>query len=171
MRVPYSGFHSLIIDQISDEFIFITELSAKIAERFQRPLSSIAVQLQHSACIFFAGTFEPAYILTLSALGPYLHPSTNQRNADWLSEHLEEALGVPPPRGLIRFVPMLAENVALSGRTLAQSMEEEANGNGPMGVIDEVQQASFARRKRLSVKVGRDRQYTKGFSSLLTACL
>lgn len=75
---------------------------------------------------------------------------------------------MPPPRGLIRFVAMLAENVALSGRTLAQSMEEEANGNGPMGVIDEARQASFARRKRLSVKVGRDRQYTKRFSTLLT---
>lgn len=75
---------------------------------------------------------------------------------------------MPPPRGLIRFVAMLAENVALSGRTLAQSMEEEANGNGPMDVIDEARQASFARRKRLSVKVGRDRQYTKRYSTLLT---
>ncbi|KAG6365019.1 hypothetical protein INS49_006625 [Diaporthe citri] len=137
---------------IGDEFIFITELSAKIAERYQRPLSSVAVQVQHSACIFFAGTFEPAYTLTLSALGPYVQPSTNQRNAYLLSEHLEEALGVPPPRGLIRFVAMAENNMALNGRTLAQSLEEEANGNGSMGVIDEEQPAIFARQKRLSVK-------------------
>lgn len=145
----------LIICQVGDEFIFITELSAKIAERYQRPLSSIAVQVQHSACIFFAGTFEPAYTLTLSALGAYVQPSTNQRNAYLLSEHLEEALGVPPPRGLIRFVAMPEENVALNGKTMAQSLEEEANGNGSMGVIDEEQPAMFARRKRLSVKVCR----------------
>ncbi|KAG8161889.1 hypothetical protein KVR01_008876 [Diaporthe batatas] len=137
---------------VGDEFIFITELSAKIAERYHRPLSSIAVRLQHSACILFAGTFEPAYTLTLSALAPYIQPSTNQRNAYLLSEHLEEALGVPPPRGLIRFVAMPDENVALNGKTLAQSLDEEANGNGSMGVIDEEQPASFARRKRLSVK-------------------
>lgn len=124
-----------------------------MAERYQRPLSSIAVHVQHSACIFFAGTFEPAYILTLSALGPYVQPSTNQRNAFLLSEHLEEALGVPPPRGMIRFVTMLDENVALNGKTLAQSLEEEANGKGSMGVIDEDQPASFSRLKRLSVKV------------------
>lgn len=146
--------NSLTTGQIGDEFIFITELSAKISERYQRPLSSIAVQVQHSACIFFAGTFEPAYTLTLSALGPYIQPNTNQRNAYLLSEHLEEALGVPPPRGLIRFVAMPEENVALNGKTLAQSLDEEANGNGSMGIINEEQPASFSRRRRLSVKVG-----------------
>ncbi|KAL1880732.1 hypothetical protein Daus18300_001346 [Diaporthe australafricana] len=137
---------------IGDEFIFITELSAKIAERYQRPLSSIAVQVQHSACVFFAGTFEPAYILTLSALAPYIRTSTNQRNAYLLSMHLEEALGVPPPRGLIRFAAMLNENVALNGKTLVYTLEEEAIGGGAMGVIDEEQPATFARRKRLSIK-------------------
>ncbi|KAK2604974.1 hypothetical protein N8I77_007861 [Diaporthe amygdali] len=137
---------------IGDEFIFITELSAKVAERYRRPLSSIAVQVQHSACIFFAGTFEPAYTLTLSALAPYVQTSTNQRNAHLLSEHLEEALGVPPPRGLIRFVAMQDENMALNGKTLAQSLDEEANGDAAMGVIDEEFPARFARRKRLSVK-------------------
>lgn len=63
---------------------------------------------------------------------------------------------MPPPRGMLRFVTMLDENVALNGKTLAQSLEEEANCKGPMGVIDEDQPASFARRKRLSVKVGKN---------------
>lgn len=139
--------------KIEDEFIFITELSAKIAERYQKPLSSIAVQVQHSACVFFAGTFEPAYILTLSAQVPYIQTSANQRNAYLLSMHLEEALGVPPTRGLIRFVAMLDENVALNGKTLVHALEEEAIGGGAMGVIDEEQPTTFARRKRLSVKV------------------
>lgn len=56
---------------------------------------------------------------------------------------------------------MPEENVALNGKTLAQSLEEEANGNGSMGVIDEDQPAIFARRKRLSVKVGRGLPSTK----------
>jgi hypothetical protein len=58
---------------------------------------------------------------------------------------------------------MLDENVALNGKTLAQSLDDEANGDGPMGVIDEEQPASFARRKRLSVKVGRGLWSTRGF--------
>lgn len=69
---------------------------------------------------------------------------------------------MPPPRGLIRFVAMLDESVALNGKTLAQSLDEEANGNGSMGVIDEEHPASFARRKRLSVKVCRGLRPTRG---------
>ncbi|KAK7726252.1 hypothetical protein SLS53_007047 [Cytospora paraplurivora] len=137
---------------IGDEFVFITELSAKLAERFQRPLSSVAVHVNHSACIFFAGTFEPAYIITVSALAPYVQPVTNRRNAYLLSEHLEEALGVSSTRGLIRFTGLAEEDVALDGRTLAQSLEEDVDASGAMAVIDEEKPASSARRNRLSVK-------------------
>lgn len=145
--------------QIGDEFIFITELSAKLAERFQRPLSSIAVHISHSQCIFFAGTFEPAYTATVSALGPYVQPATNRRNAYVLSEHLEEALGVPSPRGLINFVALSEDNVASDGRTMAQTLDEAVNTglSQAMGVIEEERVTSVgSRKKRLSVKVSRD---------------
>ncbi|ROW12326.1 hypothetical protein VMCG_00243 [Cytospora schulzeri] len=138
---------------IGDEFVFITELSAKLAERYQRPLSSVVVHVQHSACIFFAGTFEPAYIVTVSALAPYVQPVTNRRNAYLLSEHLEESLGVPSPRGLIRFTALPEEDVALNGKTMAQVLEEDdTDVGGSMAVIDEEKPVSSARRKRLSVK-------------------
>lgn len=116
-------------------------------------MSSVAVHVNHSACIFFAGTFEPAYVITVSALAPYLQPMTNRRNAYLLSEHLEEALGVPSTRGLIRFSALPEEDVALSGRTLAQSLEEDIDASGAMAVIDEEKPANPARRNRLSVKV------------------
>lgn len=141
--------------QVGDEFIFITELSAKLAERYHRPLPSIAVNVQHSQCLFFAGTFEPAYTVTVSALAEYVQPTTNRRNAYILSEHLEEALGVTPPRGLFTFVPLPEENVAVNGKTIAQAVDDalESEGHG-MGVIDEEKPTGTAsRRKRLSVKV------------------
>lgn len=143
--------------QIGDEFIFITELSAKLAERYQRPLSSIAVHVSHSQCIFYAGTFEPAYIATLSALAPYVQPATNRRNAHVLSEHLEEALGVSAPRGLITFVALPEENIVCNGKTMAQALEEaEGSGSHAMGAIEEERTpSSVSRRKRLSVKVGK----------------
>ncbi|KAF3770081.1 hypothetical protein M406DRAFT_284607 [Cryphonectria parasitica EP155] len=139
---------------IGDEFIFITELSAKLAERYQRPLSSIVVNVQHSQCIFFSGTFEPAYTANVSALAPYVQPATNRRNAFVLSEHLHEALGVQPQRGLISFVTLPEDNVACNGKTIAHALDDALDG-GPyaMGVIEEEGQASYAsRRKRLSVK-------------------
>ncbi|KUI62277.1 hypothetical protein VP1G_09404 [Cytospora mali] len=137
---------------IGDEFVFITELSAKLAEQYQRPLSSIAVHVQHSACIFFAGTFEPAYVVTVSALAPYVRPMTNRRNAYLLSDHLEEAPGVLSPRGLIRFTALTEKDVALCGKTMAQVLEEDADVSSSMTVIDEERPVSSARRKRLSVK-------------------
>ncbi|CAN8096601.1 unnamed protein product [Discula destructiva] len=140
---------------VGDEFIFITELSAKLAERYQRPLSAIAVHVQHSQCIFFAGTFEPAYTATISALPSFLQPATNRRNAFVLSEHLEEALGVPQPRGLISFLPLPEENMAYNGQTVAAALDEmlEEPTGYAMGVIEEEKATSFGlRRKRLSVK-------------------
>ncbi|KAJ4391923.1 hypothetical protein N0V93_005543 [Gnomoniopsis smithogilvyi] len=140
---------------IGDEFIFITELSAKLAELYQRPLSAIAVHVQHSQCIFFAGTFEPAYTVTLSALSSYILPATNRRNAYVLSEHLEEALGVPQPRGFISFLPIPEENVACNGKTIAAALDDASENplGYTMGVIDEDKSATFgSRRRRLSVK-------------------
>lgn len=58
---------------------------------------------------------------------------------------------------------MPAENMALNGKTLAQALDDGATGGGPMGVVDEENPSSFARRKRLSVKVGRDLRSTRGF--------
>lgn len=118
--------------------------------------SAIAVHVQHSQCIFFAGTFEPAYTATISALPSYLLPATNRRNAFVLSEHLEEALGVPQPRGFISFLPLPEENMACNGKTVSAALDEtlEDPAGYAMGVIEEEKATSFgSRRKRLSVKV------------------
>lgn len=147
---------SLTLDgQVGDEFVFITELSAKLAERYSRPVSSIAVNVQHSQCLFFAGTFEPAYTATVSALAEYVQPITNRRNACVLSEHLEEALGVPPSRGLFTFVPLPEENVTLNGKTVAQAVDEamESEGYGMRAMDEEKPTGVVPRKKRLSVKV------------------
>ena len=85
---------------------------------------------------------------------------TNRRNAYLLSEHLEEALGVPSPRGLIRFAALPEEGVALGGKTTAQVLEEDSDAGGCMAVIDEEKPAgptTTTRRKRLSAKAS-DRQ-------------
>lgn len=120
-------------------------------------ISAIAVHVQHSQCIFFAGTFEPAYTATITALPSYLQPATNRRNAFVLSEHLEEALGVPQPRGFISFQPLPEDNMACNGKTVSAALDETLEDHPAgysMGVIEEEKATSFgSRRKRLSVKV------------------
>lgn len=108
---------------IPDELTFITDLAYHISTRYQRPVSSIAITLQHGVCMLFGGTFEPAYTLAIHALPNLLQPATNRRNAILIQRHLHEVLGVISTRGYIRFEAIPKENVAVGGKTSAAEME------------------------------------------------
>ncbi|KAL8370865.1 hypothetical protein RB595_000959 [Gaeumannomyces hyphopodioides] len=141
---------------LSDEFTFITELSYNLSLRFQRPVSSIVVSIQHGTCMMFGGTFEPAYSMTLLALPSQVQPTTNKRNAALIQSYMEEVLGVPPARGLLRFVPMPEESVAVNGKTIASEIAELAKEAGVELVDDEDpavnKRKSRMLRNRLSVR-------------------
>ncbi|TVY83267.1 hypothetical protein LSUE1_G002161 [Lachnellula suecica] len=109
---------------ISDEYTFITDLSYTLSTRYQRSENSIVVTLTHSACLLFAGTFDPAYTMTINALPSQLQPATNKRNSALLGKAMEESMGVAPNRGLIKFVPVPEENMATDGKTAAGEIEE-----------------------------------------------
>ncbi|KAA8628991.1 hypothetical protein SMACR_06447 [Sordaria macrospora] len=113
---------------ISDEFTFITELSYHLSSRYQRPVSSIVVTLHHGACMLFGGTFDPAYVISVSALPSHLQPTTNKRNAALIQKHLEEAIGVNPSRGLLKFVPVPEDCLASGGITVSGEMEMAEKG-------------------------------------------
>ncbi|KAE8449094.1 hypothetical protein EG329_008477 [Mollisiaceae sp. DMI_Dod_QoI] len=110
--------------QIQDEFTFITDLSSCLSTRYQRPENSIVVSLAHSCCMLYGGNFDPAYTLTITALGSQLQPVTNKRNASLLAKHMEEGLGVGPKRGVIKFATIAEENLAVDGKTIAREIEE-----------------------------------------------
>jgi hypothetical protein len=119
--------------------------------------------------MFFAGSFDPAYVMCVSALPSQLQPTTNKRNAALIQKHMEEALGVRPGRGLLRFVPVQEEHLACGGKTMAGEIEELERGLSlldgddgwvavsPAGVDKEgggVVAKGVKARKKLSVKVG-----------------
>ncbi|GAP90004.1 putative mif domain-containing protein [Rosellinia necatrix] len=108
---------------ISDEFAFITDLAYQLSNRYQRPISSVTITLQHGMCMLFGGTFEPAYTMAIHALPSLLQPVTNRRNAALIQRHLYETLGVALTRGHIRFEPISKENVAIGGKTTAAEIE------------------------------------------------
>ncbi len=114
----------LIRSKVNDEYTFITDLSYNLSNRYQRPESSILVTITHSACLLLGGSFDPAYILTISALPSQVQPVTNKRNAVLLGNVLEESLGVSPSRGLIKFVGIAEENFAINGKTVAAEIDE-----------------------------------------------
>ncbi|KAM0334148.1 hypothetical protein ACHAQA_001168, partial [Verticillium albo-atrum] len=132
---------------VGDEFSFITDLSYQLSIRYQRPVSSVVVTLQHGACMLFGGSFDPAYTMSISALSSEIAPAKNKRNAALVQKHMEESLGVAPARGYLRFVPLLEENVAWNGRTAAGEMAE-AVGEDEQDILLKAQK----NRRKLSVK-------------------
>ncbi|CAD6456246.1 d426359d-1ff6-40fa-a4b8-896aefd4fcba [Sclerotinia trifoliorum] len=108
-----------------EEHTLLTSLSNILSTRYQRPESSIFVTLKHSACFIVAGTFEPAYIMTITALPSQMQPVTNKRNASLLQNYMATTeLYVEPERGIIKFVPLAEENFATNGKTVAGEIEE-----------------------------------------------
>lgn len=87
--------------------------------------------------MFFAGSFDPAYTMSIAALATQLQPTTNKRNAALIQRHMAETLGVPPERGLLRFVPVQEEHLACGGKTVAGEVEELERKGGWPGTVDE----------------------------------
>lgn len=104
----------------------MTDLTEHLAQRYSRPTSSIAISLDHSACLVYGGTFDPAYILTISALPSQVQPTTNKRNAILIQHFFADLLGVPSNRGVLRFVAVPEANLATDGVTVFSAMEQES---------------------------------------------
>jgi hypothetical protein len=112
----------------------VTDLSHHLSLRYQRPESSIMITVNHSACLLLGGSFEPTYVLTITALPVQLLPTTNKRNAALVQNFLLESIGVPLERGIIKFVPIMEECIATNGMTILGEIErleqQQAEANG-----------------------------------------
>jgi len=102
----------------------------------------------------FGGTFDPSYTVSIFALPAELPPTINQRNAALIQNHLEVALGVLPSRGILRFVPVAEENMAVNGKTVTGILEDAGRGVSEGGAAGQNRASRrFRAGKRLSVKV------------------
>lgn len=104
----------------------MNELTYHLSIRYSRPISSIVVSLQHGMCLLFGGSFDPAYIMTITALPDQVMATTNRRNVALFQAHLQQALRVPPTRGLVQFVPISEECLGYRGETLVAAIGSSA---------------------------------------------
>lgn len=93
--------------------------------------------------------------MTVTALPCQLLATTNKRNAALIQKHMEEAIGVSPARGFLRFVPASPENIAVGGRTLAAEMDDLDRGPGLAAddAISHVSRRKSKSTKKLSVSI------------------
>lgn len=81
------------------------------------------ITVNHSACLLLGGSFEPTYILTINALPVQLQPTTNKRNAALIQTFMAESIGVSSDRGIIKFIPIPEESLAMNGMTILGEIE------------------------------------------------
>lgn len=145
--------------QIHDELTTINDLSYHLSQRYQRSTSSIVINMQHGCCMMFAGSFEPAYTLTITALPSLVKPITNKRNALLIQNHMREILGVLPSRGHLRFVATDEEDLAVGGKTVAAEIEDQEKAAGIRDPSLDGSETSSkpAKSRRLSLRVSSPR--------------
>jgi hypothetical protein len=82
-----------------------------------------------------AGSFEPAYLLTITAIPSELQPVTNKRNAYLIQHFIADTLHVPSNRGVIRFQDVPEQKLGTNGSTVAGEMErlEKAQAEESLG--------------------------------------
>jgi hypothetical protein len=82
--------------------------------------------LDHSACVYLSGSFEPAYILTLTAIPSlFAGPTVNKRNAFLIQHFFAEELHVEPDRGVVRFNAIPEDCYATDGITVQGKLEAD----------------------------------------------
>ncbi|KAG5968590.1 hypothetical protein E4U57_005119 [Claviceps arundinis] len=98
-------WRELITTKITNEYLFMNELSYHLALRYGCPLSSIVVSLQHGICLLHGGSFDPAYILTITGRKDQI---MDKRSVTVFQDHLQQAIRVAPARGLVQIVAILS---------------------------------------------------------------
>lgn len=119
------------------------------------------INVTHSACLMMAGSFEPAYLLTITAIPSELQPVTNKRNTYLIQHFIADTLHVPSSRGVIRFQDVPEQKLGTNGSTVAGEIErlekaqaEDTNGVG-RSMTSKSSRKSLIESKRKSILVGR----------------
>jgi len=131
--------------------------------RYQRPETSIMITVNHSACLLLGGSFEPTYILTINALPVQVQPTTNKRNASLIQTFMAESIGVSSDRGIVKFIPIPEESLAMNGMTILGEIErmERQTGEDSSNIRRAVTKSS---RKSVVAKAKSSMQLSRGLS-------
>ncbi|EJD06168.1 Tautomerase/MIF [Fomitiporia mediterranea MF3/22] len=102
--------------KIDDVKAFSLEFSKIAAEALGKPESYISVCYTYNESLTFAGSFEPAFLLSIISLGN-LNPQANAKYSKALTEFFEKKLGLKNNRGYITFVDPGREFLGYQGAT------------------------------------------------------
>jgi hypothetical protein len=132
------------------------------------------ITVNHSACLLLGGSFEPTYILTINALPVQLQPTTNKRNAALIQNFMCESIGVTSDRGIIKFVAIQEESLAMNGMTILGDIERlerqqaEETGTGMKRVMTKSSRKSGVFKSKSSMQLSRNPSKATGTKAIVT---
>lgn len=109
------------------------DLSRHLSLIYQRPEASILLTIHQDASLSFGNISLPAYLLKIYALPSLIAPTTNLRSTTMLSSELQELLGINPELGVIVFISIPEDNLAVNrttaGREISRLENSEQEGS------------------------------------------
>lgn len=103
------------------------------------------------------GSSEPAYYLTITALGSEIAATKNKRAAHLIQDFMSETLQIPASRGILKFEPAAEENLATNGTTLLQEIEKlEQTTNEEKGFMRSMSRQTYRTRRKSNNASGSD---------------
>jgi hypothetical protein len=133
----------------------------RLSEIYRRPESCILAMVATDIPMVIAGSSEPAYCMTITALPPEIAATKNKRSAHLVQSFMQEALQISPQRGVVRYVAIAEENLATNGVTALQEIEQlERQSHDEESVFRSLSRQKSRRSKRSSIPNPTERNKT-----------
>ncbi|KAJ5743186.1 hypothetical protein N7533_010288 [Penicillium manginii] len=107
------------------------DISRHLALIYQRPEAAICLTIQTEAPLSFGNISLPAYKLKIYALPSVIAPTTNMRSTTMLTEELYQLIGIGPDLGVIIFIPVPQENLAMYGSVVGNELSKVEQQDNP----------------------------------------
>lgn len=104
--------------QLPDEKVVVKKLSEASAQIIGKPERAFLIQYQYQPSLALAGTFDPAWMVQVYALGVISEEANHKFSAGY-ANFVSTELGLPADRGYITFFDPGYANWAAGGQTLA----------------------------------------------------
>jgi hypothetical protein len=111
------------------------------------------------------GTFDPAYILTISAIPEYVQEATNMRNTHFIQRFMTDMLSVSASRGIVRFVAVPESMLGINGMTVQGQIVESEGGLKRVLTNRSYRKSLTTTDKRKSTQGGKEEQMKRNSST------
>ncbi|TDL18953.1 Tautomerase/MIF, partial [Rickenella mellea] len=103
---------------VPDQKAFVLAFSKLAAETLRKPETYISVSYNYDEFLTFAGTVEPAFLMTIVSLDN-INPELNDQYSKVFFDHFNEKLGVEGNRGYITYIDPGRAYLGHKGTTFA----------------------------------------------------